>query len=243
MAGRRRSGRISSMNEKVLVVDDENEIADLIELYFQNENFTVYKFYSGLEALKCVDEEKLDLAILDIMLPDYDGLSLCKKIREHHTFPVIMLTAKTTEIDRITGLSIGADDYISKPFSPLELVARVKAQLRRATRYNEQEKASMDIVELSGLMLNKRSHECLLDETPISLTPIEFSLLWILAENRGEVLSPERLFHEVWGEKYFTNNNNTVMVHIRHIREKLNDTSENPRYIKTIWGVGYKIEK
>ena len=231
------------MSDRILIVDDEKEIADLIETYLQNDNYTVFKFYSGLEALQCISSEKLDLAILDIMLPDYDGLSLCKKIREQHTFPVIMLTAKTTEIDRITGLSIGADDYISKPFSPLELVARVKAQLRRATRYNEQEKASKDVIEVSELVLNKRSHECFLNENPVSLTPTEFSLLWILAENRGEVLSPERLFQEVWGEKYFTNNNNTVMVHIRHIREKLNDTSEIPKYIKTVWGVGYKIEK
>ena len=231
------------MSANILVVDDEKEIADLVELYLQNEGYIVHKFYTGSKALDCIHSRKLDLAILDILLPDTDGFSLCQKIRDQYTFPVIMLTAKTEEIDRIRGLAIGADDYISKPFSPLELVARVKAQLRRATRYNEGTNSIGDIIDFSGLVMNKRSHECFLNERPLLLTPTEFAILWILAKNRGEVISPERLFHEVWGEKYFTNSNNTVMVHIRHLREKMNDTSEKPKFIKTVWGVGYKIEK
>ena len=232
------------MAEKILVVDDEQEIADLIEVYLKNENFEVLKFYNGKEALKCLEKENIDLAVLDVMLPDISGFEICQHIREKHLFPVIMLTAKDDEIDKITGLTLGADDYITKPFRPLELVARVKAQLRRFTKYNIKELPQEDHIILhSGLVLNKNKHECLLNEKPLSLTPTEFSILWVLVSNKGRVVSSEELFHEVWGDKYFTSSNNTVMVHIRHLREKMQDSTERPKYIKTVWGVGYKIEE
>lgn len=231
------------MDANILIVDDEQEIADLVELYLKNEGFTVHKFYTAQEALKCIDEEKLDIAILDIMLPEIDGLTICRKIREKYNFPVIMLTAKNQEIDMISGLALGADDYVTKPFLPLELVARVKAQLRRYTRYNHMEEEPEDTtIEFSGLVIDKDNHICLLNEKPLSLTPIEFSLLWYLCKNRGRVVKSDELFYNVWGEKYYTNNN-TVMVHVRHLREKMKDNAEHPKYIKTVWGVGYKIEK
>jgi len=235
---------IELMSINILVVDDEQSIADLIEVYLKNEGFTIYKFYKGKDALRCVESEQLELAILDVMLPDIDGFILCQKIRENHNFPVIMLTAKEEEIDKITGLTLGADDYITKPFRPLELIARVKAQLRRFTKYNSAEQNQKEhLIDFSGLILDMDTHECTLNEKKISLTPKEFSILWVLCSNRGRVVSSEELFHEVWGDKYFTNSNNTVMVHIRHLREKMHDSAEHPKYIKTVWGVGYKIEK
>lgn len=231
------------MSEKVMIVDDEVEIADLVELYLKNENYTVFKFYTAADALKCIDEQKLDLAILDIMLPDIDGLQLCKKIREEHHYPIIMLTAKGEEIDKITGLTLGADDYITKPFLPLELVARVKAQLRRYKRYNTQRELEDDVITHAGLVINVRTHECTLNEKPLILTPTEFSILSILCKEKGNVVSSEELFHRIWGDEYYNKSNNTITVHIRHLREKMGDSFENPQYIKTIWGCGYKIEK
>lgn len=231
------------MSAEILIVDDEVEIADLVELYLQNENYSVHKFYNAADALQCIETVPLDLAILDVMLPDMNGFDICRKIREKHMFPVIMLTAKTEDMDKITGLTIGADDYITKPFNPLELIARVKAQLRRFMRYNESgKKDDEDVLDFSGLVINRRTHECTLNEQPIQLTPTEFSILWILCENRGEVISSEQLFEAVWGEKYLSSNN-TVMVHIRHLREKMHEPVGKPRFIKTVWGVGYKIEK
>ena len=231
------------MNGRILVVDDEQEIADLVELYLKNENYTVYKFYSAKDALDCIAKDTIDLAILDVMLPDTSGFAICQKIREKYTYPVIMLTAKEEEIDKITGLTLGADDYITKPFRPLELVARVKAQLRRYWKYNKASEQEENIIIHSGLVLNIDTHECLLNEQPLTLTPTEFSILRILCQRKGNVVSAEELFHEIWGDEYFSKSNNTVTVHIRHLREKMNDSVENPKYIKTIWGVGYKIEK
>lgn len=232
------------MGTDILVVDDEQAIADLVEVYLKNEGFTVHKFYNGEDALRSVESEQIDLAILDVMLPDIDGFALCRKIREKHNFPVIMLTAKEEEVDKITGLTLGADDYVTKPFQPLELIARVKAQLRRFTRYNASESVKEEsILSFSGLVLNQDTHECTLNEKPLSLTPTEFSILWALCSNCGRVVSSEELFREVWGEKYYSNSNNTVMVHIRHLREKMHDSAEHSKYIKTVWGVGYKIEK
>lgn len=230
------------MAEKILVVDDEKEIADLVALYLENETYQVFKYYTAEEALACFDREKIDLAVLDIMLPGMSGLEICRRIREKYTFPVIMLTAKGEELDKITGLSLGADDYITKPFRPLELVARVKAQLRRYKRYNSGYEANEDILEHSGLVLNIRTHECTLDEKLLSLTPTEFSILQILCREKGKVVSAEELFHEIWKDEYFSKSNNTITVHIRHLREKMNDSFESPRYIKTVWGYGYKIE-
>lgn len=232
------------MSEKILIVDDEQEIADLVALYLENENFTVYKYYTGRDALDCISGEKLDLAILDVMLPDMSGFQICQSIRREHNFPVIMLTAKGEEIDKITGLTLGADDYITKPFLPLELVARVKAQLRRYKRYNTGTGQEEDehIIVHSGLVLNIKAHECTLNEKPICLTPTEFEILRILCQNKGNVVSSEELFHQIWGDEYYSKNNNTITVHIRRLREKMGESFEEPKYIKTVWGVGYKIE-
>lgn len=227
---------------EVLVVDDEKEIADLIEVYLSNEGFSVHTCYDASQALRIVQDIPLDLAVLDVMLPDLNGFELCKRIRETHRFPIIMLTAKVEDIDKITGLAIGADDYITKPFHPMELLARVKAQIRRYTTYNTGVSSkNQNILEFSGLIINKDTHECSLYEKALSLTPTEFSLLWILCEHRGKVLSSEELFEKVWGEKYLESNN-TVMVHIRRLREKMGETPRHPKFIKTVWGVGYKIE-
>lgn len=231
------------MYDKILIVDDEVEIADLIEVYLKNENYTVFKFYTAKEALECINTTDLDLAILDIMLPDMNGFSLCQLIREKYTYPIIMLTAKIEETDKITGLTLGADDYVTKPFRPLEVVARVKAQLRRYKKYSLGTTTEKVPSELSynKLRLNVQTHECLLDGEPVSLTPTEFSILHVLLASAGNVVSIENLFHAVWKDEYYSKNSSTITVHIRHLREKLNDTSDTPQYIKTIWGVGYKI--
>ena len=231
------------MGSKILIVDDEREIADVVALYLQNENYDVVKAYNGKDALRLVEEEKPDMALLDVMLPDIDGFTILQKIRENYTFPVIMLTAKTEYMDKITGLTLGADDYIAKPFNPLELVARVKAQLRRFTKYNEGSKTQEDLIDFGGLLLNRNTHECVYNEKKLTLTPIEFDILWILCENRGQVISSEQLFEQVWKEKYYKNSNNTVMVHIRHLREKMSGSTGKSDFIKTVWGVGYRVEK
>jgi two-component system response regulator VanR len=231
------------LNDKILVVDDEQEIADLIEVYLNNENYTVYKFYSARAAMVCMENTKPDLAILDVMMPDINGFELCRKIREHETYPIIMLTAKDEEVDKITGLTLGADDYVTKPFRPLELIARVKAQLRRYKKYNgaKEEMEAPSVLCHSGLEINTNTHECLLNGNPVWLTPTEFSILHILLENKGKVVSSEKLFRDIWQDEYYSKSNNTITVHIRHLREKLGDTGEESKYIKTIWGVGYKI--
>ena len=232
------------MNEKILVVDDEHDIADLLEVYLQNENYIVYKFNSAKDALTCIEQEELDLAILDTMLPDISGFSLCQKIREKHTYPIIMLTAKDEETDKITGLTLGADDYVTKPFRPLELIARVKAQLRRYKKYSPtpiEERKTNVLLTYDKLQLNTQTYECLLDGENVALTPTEFSILRILLEHKGTVVTVEDLFCSVWKDEYYSKNSSTITVHIRHLREKLQDTAEKPKYIKTIWGVGYKI--
>ena len=231
------------MTDKILVVDDEREIADLIEVYLRNEDYRTVKCYTGREALQCAEKEEMDLAVLDIMLPDVNGFTICQKIREKYTYPIIMLTAKDEEIDKITGLSLGADDYITKPFRPLEMVARVKAQLRRYKRYNSSRRTEEgDVLVHAGLVLNAKTHDCFLNERKLVLTPTEFEILRILLERKGEVVSTEDLFHEIWKDEYYSKAGNSITVHIRHLREKMNHTAENPGYIKTIWGVGYKME-
>ena len=233
------------MNERILVVDDEKEIADLIEVYLKNDGYTVYKFYNGSDALKCIESTELDLAILDVMLPDIDGFQICRKIREQFYYPIIMLTAKIEDGDKIMGLTIGADDYITKPFNPLEVTARVKTQLRRYTRYNNPNPVSSDNpneYDIRGLLINKETHKCFLFGKELQLTPIEFSILWYLCEHQGAVVSSEELYEAVWGDKYL-NNNNTVMAHIGRLREKMNEPAKKPKFIKTVWGVGYTIEK
>ncbi|WP_440895014.1 VanR-ABDEGLN family response regulator transcription factor [Amphibacillus sp. Q70] len=231
------------MGENILVVDDQKDIADLIEVYLKNEDYQIHKFYNGIDALKAINSVNFDIAILDIMLPDIDGFKICQKIRESYFFPIIMLTAKGEDMDKITGLSMGADDYITKPFNPLELVARVKTQLRRYKKYNSSEKeCSKDEYEIRGLYINRNTHTVSLYGEEIFLTPIEFSILWYLSEHIGKVVSSEELFEAVWEEKYFENNN-TVMVHIGRLREKLKEPPRHPKFIKTVWGVGYQIEK
>lgn len=232
------------MNESVLIVDDEKEIADLVELYLKNDGYQVYKFYTGKEALECIRTTKLDMAILDVMLPDIDGFKICQKIREKYFYPIIMLTARVEDMDKIMGLTIGADDYITKPFNPLEVAARVKTQLRRYMRYNNSEEVESSIsqeYDVNGLIINKDTHKCTLFDQPLTLTPIEFSILWYLCEHKGKVVSSEELFEAVWGEKYL-DNNNTVMAHIGRLREKMGEPARNPKVIKTVWGVGYQIE-
>ena len=235
-----------TMSKKIMVVDDEREIADLIEVYLRNDGYTVYKFYNGTDALKCVESTEIDLAILDVMLPDVDGFHICQRIREHFFYPIIMLTAKVEDTDKIMGLTIGADDYITKPFNPLEVLARVKTQLRRYVRYNnaangKEENVPITEFDVNGLIINKNSHKCTLFGKDITLTPIEFSILWYLCEHRGKVIPSEELFEKVWGEK-FLDNNNTVMAHIGRLREKLKEPAKHPKFIKTVWGVGYTIE-
>ena len=227
----------------ILVVDDETAIADLVEVYWQNEGFAVYKFDNANDALACVQSTPLDLAILDVMLPDMDGFALCRRIRENHLFPILMLTAKVEDMDKITGLTLGADDYVTKPFNPLELMARVKTQLRRYTRYNQGVPAPAEPEELDirGLLISKATHRCVLFGEELSLTPLEFSILWYLCRRRGRVVSSEELFEAVWSEKYL-DSNNTVMSHIARLREKMHEPSRRPRFIKTVWGVGYTIE-
>ena len=231
------------MAERILVVDDEREIADLVEVYLRSENYDVRTFYSALPALECVESEQIDLAILDVMLPDLDGFTLCQKIREHHLFPILMLTAKVEDMDKITGLTLGADDYITKPFNPLELVARVKTQLRRYTRYNPGggEPEEDQTYDIRGLQISKSTHKCLLFGEELALTPLEFSILWYLCSKQGQVVSSEELFEAVWGEKYM-DSNKTVMSHIDRLREKMHEKCSKPKFIKTVWGVGYTIE-
>ena len=230
------------MEGKILVVDDEKEITDLVTLYLENEGFQVFKFYDSRKAMNYAEKEEMDLAVLDIMMPGIDGLELCRFIRERYTYPIIMLTAKGAEIDKINGLTLGADDYVTKPFLPLELVARVKALLRRYKQYDKSSAKQEEVFFHKGLVLNLRTHECTLNEKPLSLTPTEFTILSVLCRRKGTVVSAEELFHEVWKDEYYQKNNNTITVHIRHLREKMGDSFEKPKYIKTVWGCGYKIE-
>ena len=228
---------------KILVADDEKEIADLIEIYLTNEGYEVLKFYRAEGVLDAVAAENISLAILDVMLPDGDGLGLLREIRREHYFPVILLTAKIQDTDKITGLTLGADDYVTKPFNPLELMARVKTQLRRYTRYNTGGAAEEASTELTvrGLTIDPGAYKARLNGSELTLTPIEFSILRYLCERRGKVVTTEELYEKVWGED-FLDANNTVMAHIARLRAKMHEPPRRPRYIKTVWGVGYTIE-
>lgn len=232
------------MREHILIAEDEEEIADLLEVYLENDGYIVHKFTNGTDALKCMEEMEPDLAILDIMLPDINGFHICRKIREKHYYPVIMLTARNGDGDKIMGLTIGADDYITKPFNPLEVVARVKTQLRRYRNYNmlaEKKPTGTEEYDIRGLRINRHTHKCFLYGKELSLTPTEFSILWYLCEHQGTVVPSEELFEAVWGEKYL-HNNNTVMAHIGRLREKMNDSAKKAKFIVNRWGVGYIIE-
>ena len=226
------------MNYSVLVVEDDESILDLIEIYLENENYIIKKATCSEEAIRYIKEEEFDLAILDIMLPDKDGYYLCKKIRESFNYPIIMLTSKDDESSKIKGLTFGADDYVTKPFLPGELVARVKAQLRRYNNYNLKTKEGTgNILTYQNVDLNIKSREVLVDGQEIDLTPIEFIMLKSLLEKKSEVLGSEDLFYKIYPDEYYIKNN-TVSVHIRHIREKLGVQNN---IITTVWGVGYKI--
>ena len=226
----------------ILVVDDESRMRKLLKDFLSQKGYQILEAEDGEKAIEVFEENrnKIKLILLDVMMPKLDGWSVLRKIRQESNLPVIMLTAKIEDNDKIKGLTIGADDYITKPFNPLELVARVKSQFRRCTLYNEQQNEK-DVIEINGLVIDKDEHKCLLYDKEIELTPIEFDILLYLANNRGKVISTEELFEKVWKEKYF-DSNNTVMVHIRRIREKLGEDTKKPKFIKTVWGVGYKLE-
>ncbi len=231
------------METRILVVDDEKTITDLVGIYLRNEGYQVTLAYTGADAARAILSQDFDLAVLDIMLPDIDGFELLRTIRADHTYPVIMLTARDSQADKIEGLTLGADDYVVKPFRPLELVARVKAQLRRYTSYGSRDQAEdTQLLSVNGLTINRDAHAVTVDEKPVRTTPLEYAILLYLVEHQGRVVPVEELFRAVWKEEFMASSNNTVMVHIRHLREKIGDDAANPRFIKNIWGVGYTIE-
>ena len=230
---------------KILVVDDDREIVGAIKKRLELEGYDVVPAYNGLEALDVLVEQDIQLLIIDIMMPGMDGMEMCRKIRETNNIPIIMLSAKSTDLDKIMGLGTGADDYVTKPFNPLELTARVKSQLRRYTQLNPNsavnEKAGNEIT-IRGLIINKDNHKVTVYGEEIKLTPIEFDILYLLASNPGRVFSTDEIFEKVWNEKVYEANN-TVMVHIRRLRGKMKEDTRQNKIITTVWGVGYKIEK
>lgn len=230
------------VQETILVVDDEKEIRNLIEVYLKNEGYKVLKASNGVEALEIMQSNRVHLIILDIMMPKMDGLEACMKIREKNNVPIIMLSARNLDMDKIIGLSSGADDYVAKPFNPMELVARVKSQLRRYIRLKNMDVHEDGQIEIDELVINVATHEVRVRNEEERLTPREFAVLELLARNPGMVFSMERIYESVWNEDFF-DAENTVMVHIRKIREKIEEDSRKPKYIKTVWGVGYKLEK
>lgn len=230
------------MAGRLLVVDDEKDICELIEYLLTNEGYTVITASNGKDAIRQIDRMPFDLAILDVMLPDIDGFALCQYIRKAHRYPIIMLTAKMEPMDKVTGLTMGADDYMTKPFLPLELLARVKAHLRRYKEYNAEPTYEKAVLLHRGLMLNIDTQECTLNDEPLALTRTEFCILQILCENEGSVVSAESLFKQIWNEEYYNKNNNTIAVHIRRLREKMDVVSDGAQYIRTVWGRGYKID-
>ncbi len=230
--------------KKILVVDDEKEIAELIEIHLMGQDYNVTKAKNGVEALNCLEKEKYDLVLLDVMMPKMDGKETLKRIREKYNIPVIMVTARTSEKDKIEGLTLGADDYVTKPIKALELIARVKAQLRRYTVLNPNhvDEEEPDEITIRNLYINKVTHEVKVDDEQIKLTKIEFDILYLFAKNPNKVFSTDEIFENVWKEKNFDATNN-VMVHIRRLRNKLKEETREEKIITTVWGVGYKIEK
>ena len=227
----------------ILVVDDEKEIADLLEIYLISDGFQVLKAYSAKEGLRILEEKKIDLVLLDVMMPDMDGIAMCRRIRETNNIPIIMVSAKTQDIDKIVGLSTGADDYVAKPFNPLELMARVKSQLRRYRELNPSKPHErQEVISLKHLEINKVTHQVVCYGESIKLTPIEYNILLLLVKNQGKVFSIDQIYESIWNEDAI-GVDNTVAVHIRHIREKIEINPKEPRYLKVVWGVGYKIEK
>ena len=234
---------MSQMN--ILVVDDEREIADMVEIYLVSDGYKVFKANNAQEGLDILNKEEIHLVLLDIMMPGMDGLEMCRRIRETSNIPIIMMSAKSTDLDKILGLGTGADDYVTKPFNTLELTARVKSQLRRYTQLNPNSttrEVEKNEIAIRGLVINKDNHKVTVFDEEIKLTPIEFDILYLLASNPGKVFSTDEIFERVWNEKVYEANN-TVMVHIRRLRGKMKEDTRENKIITTVWGVGYKIEK
>lgn len=230
----------------VLIVEDDKEILEGIGIYLRNQGYTVFQAENGKKGLEILEKETIHLAIVDIMMPVMDGITMTMKLREKFDFPVIMLSAKSEEIDKVTGLNIGADDYVTKPFTPMELMARVNSHLRRYARYlkavdSVEEKEPENYYVVGGLELNEDTVEVSVDGRAVKLTPIEFKILLLLMKNPGRVFSPDEIYERVWNEKPITTD--TIMVHVRKIREKIEINPKEPKYLKVVWGVGYKIEK
>ena len=231
------------LNNKILVADDEKEIRDLLEIYLLNEGYKVVKAKDGQEALDIIENEDVDLLVLDIMMPKVNGIEVCKKVRQNKNMPILMLSAKSEDMDKIQGLMTGADDYMTKPFNPLEFTVRVKALLRRSYYLNNNNSSEeSDLINVGSLTIDKTRHRVVADGEEISLTAREFDILYLMASNKGRVFSSEEIFEKVWKEKYFQSNN-TVMVHISRLRDKLDKHLNGEKIIHTGWGVGYKIEK
>lgn len=228
------------MSNKILIVDDDSEIRKVTGIYLENEGYEILKAENGQEALKLIEENEVDLVLLDIMMPDMNGIEVCMKVRENDIMPIIFLSAKSEDLDKIQGLASGADDYITKPFNAMELIARVKSQLRRYKKYTALQNASKGIIEIGNLTINTETRQVDIGDEEVRLTPKEFDILELLARNKGIVLSIEKIYERVWGEQFYKSDN-TVMVHITKIREKIEEDPKKPIYIKTVWGVGYKI--
>ncbi len=228
---------------KILVCDDDKEIVEAIDIYLTQEGYEVLKAYDGEEALRVLKTQKADLLVLDVMMPKLDGIRATLKIREQNNMPIIILSAKSEDADKILGLNVGADDYVTKPFNPLELVARVKSQLRRYTQLGSTAgHADQEVYVAGGLMINDDLKEVTVDGEPVKLTPIEYNILLLLVKNQGKVFSIDQIYENIWNEDAI-GVDNTVAVHIRHIREKIEINPKDPRYLKVVWGVGYKVEK
>ena len=230
--------------QSILVCDDDKQIVEAIDIYLTGEGFNVIKAYDGYEALDLLENNQVDLMIVDVMMPRMDGITMTVKLREKYDFPVIILSAKTEEVDKIMGLNIGADDYVTKPFTPMELLARVNSQLRRYRMFAEKlrdREENQNIHVIGGLELNEATVEVSVDGEPVRLTPIEYKILLLLMKSPGRVFSAEEIYERVWNEKAI--NTDTIMVHIRNIREKIESCPKEPKYLKVVWGVGYKIEK
>ena len=225
--------------KRILIVDDESDIRNIVSIYLENNDFETVEAESGYRALEIIDKEKIDMAILDVMMPDIDGINLCIKIREKTNMPIIMLSAKDEDMDKVIGLTSGADDYLSKPFNPIELLARVRAQLRRYNDLNPFNENN-DVLKYEDFILNLGTHKLIKRGEEIRLTPTEFKILKLLWMNKGIVFSTDKIFDRIWGENKFEVDN-TVMVHIRNLRDKIDDDNKKPKYIKTVWGVGYKF--
>lgn len=228
------------MKGYILIVDDDENIRNLLSIYLENEGFKTIKVDSAKKAIEIIEEKNIELVLLDIMMPQIDGIEACIRIRQNKKMPIIMISAKSEDMDKIHGLTAGADDYITKPFNPLELIARVKAQLRRYTAYNVESNNSKVIIEIGDLTINTDTRQVWVGEKDVRLTPKEFDILELLARNKGIVLSIRKIYEEVWKEEFFKADN-TVTVHITNLREKIEADPKAPIYIKTIWGVGYKI--